>query len=58
MKDMKKSGIYQITGEDLFRIADQLMVDRCKHIEIPSKVAANILKYQSRPCAGGERPGS
>lgn len=41
---MEKSGIYQITGEDLFRIADRLMVDRCKHIEIPSKVAANILK--------------
>ena len=44
MKDMEKSGIYQITGEDLFRIADRLMVDRCKHIEFPSKVAANILK--------------
>ncbi len=43
MKDMEKTGIYQITGEDLFRMADQLIVERCKHIEIPSKVAASIL---------------
>ena len=41
---MERTGIYQITGEDLFRMADQLMMDRCKHIEIPSKVAASILK--------------
>lgn len=44
MKNMERTGIYQITGDDLFRMADRLMVDRCKHIEIPSKVAANILK--------------
>ena len=44
MKNMERTGIYQITGDDLFRMADQLMIDRCKRIEIPSKVAASILK--------------
>lgn len=40
---MERVGIYQITATDLRVMAEEIMLEKCKHVEIPSKVAASIL---------------
>lgn len=40
---MERTGIYQITAADLHVMAEEIMLEKCKHVEIPSKVAASIL---------------
>ncbi|WP_270487854.1 helix-turn-helix domain-containing protein [Butyricimonas synergistica] len=40
---MERVGIYQITATDLRVMAEEIMLAKCKHVEIPSKVAASIL---------------
>lgn len=41
---MERTGnIYQITYDDLRMMAEEIMLEKCRYVEIPSKVAASIL---------------